>query len=694
MLTSLKLAWKNTLKSLRDFTIYFVTILAAVSILYSFNSLESQAAILNLSKNSLEIVKRVAEVVHDITVFLVIILGFLVAYANQFLMRRRKREFATYLLLGMKASQVARIVTFETLIAGVVALFAGLGLGVLVSQIMTIAVAQAFNVTSTQFIFVFAPDAAIFTTVAFCSVFAVSIIFNILTISKQKLISLISAHKRSEKAFLKHPWVHALLFAISLVIIGYSYYLLDKSKFIEQALFIQATVLVVIGTALFFFSASGFIQKTAQLVPSVYYHKLTLFSMRQFASRINTSWISLTVVCTIMFLAICGVSTGSALVSGLNTQTEIIQSGPDLSVNMFFDREGTIPTTPDLVRELKERFPDLASHTGEATQCITYDFGDMRYSVADIAKFIPEDLKAKMVAPDESILSSSSLHVVKLSDFNAMRQMHGFDPITLADDEVACDMPVPLFQNIWHALCNQGHAVELFGKSVYPKEIKDIDKLRQGYASTNALIIPDSAFPDGAQVRTADAYFRYTGDPEVAEKVVRESFIDALKHEGAITKHFGGSPAAPSFISCETKITRIAEGRSVGFLASFTVLYVGSVLLLAAMSVLAVQQISESVDNIDAYRILWKFGVSHRSMSAAILAQVLVYFLFPLAVAAPHVFVAMSGMNRVIEGTSAFRVGEQALATTGFVVLIFGVYFLVTFLYAKVVILRSACQNR
>lgn len=694
MLTSLRLAWKNTLKSIRDFSIYFVTILAAVSILYSFNSLESQAAILNLSENNLDIVKRVAEVVHGITVFLVFILGFSVAYANQFLMRRRKREFATYLLLGMKASRVARIVTFETLIAGIVALLAGLGLGILISQVMTIAVAQAFSITKSQFIFVFAPDAAIFTTIAFCSIFVVSIIFNILIVSKQKLISLISAHKRSEKAFLKHPWVHALLFAISLVIIGYSYYLLDKSKFIEQALFIQATVLVAVGTALFFFSASGFIQKTAQMIPSVYYHQLTLFSMRQFGSRINTSWISLTVVCAIMFLAICGVSTGSAMVSGLNAQTERIQAGPDLSVNMFFGREGTMPSNPDLVHELKARFPALARHTGESVQCIRYDFGGAKYTFADIARFVPDNLKSQMVDPYASIFSSSPLQVVKLSDYNANRQVHGFEPITLDSGEVACDMPVPLFQNIWHALCNQGHAVELFGKSVYPKEIKDIDKLRQGYASTNALIIPDSAFPDGAQVRTADAYFRYTGDPEVAEKVVRESFIDALKHEGAITKHFGGSPAAPSFMNCETKISRISDGRSIGFLVSFAVLYVGSVLLLAAMSVLAIQQISESVDNIDAYRILWKLGVSRGSMSMAILAQVLVYFLFPLVVATPHVFVAMSGMNRVIEATGSFKIGEQALVTSGFVMLVFGVYFLVTYLYAQAVILRGACQNR
>ena len=105
-----KLAWGNVRRSARDFALYFVTIVFGVSVFYAFNSITDQRAVLALEGQSGGLLDLLGTLIGGVSAFVAVILAFLVVYADRFLIRRRKKEFAIYLTLGMQRGQLARVV--------------------------------------------------------------------------------------------------------------------------------------------------------------------------------------------------------------------------------------------------------------------------------------------------------------------------------------------------------------------------------------------------------------------------------------------------------------------------------------------------------------------------------------------------------------------------------------------------------
>lgn len=95
------LALRNIKKSIKDYSIYFITLVIAVAIFYIFNSIDSQTAMMSISKSTMEIVQSLVNVLSYISVFVSVVLGFLIVYANNFLIKRRKKEIGIYMTLGM-----------------------------------------------------------------------------------------------------------------------------------------------------------------------------------------------------------------------------------------------------------------------------------------------------------------------------------------------------------------------------------------------------------------------------------------------------------------------------------------------------------------------------------------------------------------------------------------------------------------
>ena len=120
-----KIALGNVRKSLRDFSVFFITLFFGVCVFYAFASINDQTAVIDLNELQSAAVATVTRMLSGVSVFVAVILGFLVVYANRFLVRRRKREFGIYLPLGMGRAQVAAIMVMETLAVGVAALVVG-----------------------------------------------------------------------------------------------------------------------------------------------------------------------------------------------------------------------------------------------------------------------------------------------------------------------------------------------------------------------------------------------------------------------------------------------------------------------------------------------------------------------------------------------------------------------------------------
>ena len=190
-----KIALGNVKKSLRDFSIYFLTLAVGVALFYSFNSITQQSMVLNLSEDQRNIVQLLSNTISGVSVFLAVIMGFLVVYANQFLIRRRKKEFGMYQILGMTKRNVSKIMSIETIFVGFLALVVGLVAGIFISQFMMFATAHMFNTTLDSFKFVFSQTALIQTVIYFVVMFVVALIFNVTTVSHYKLIDLLNADK-------------------------------------------------------------------------------------------------------------------------------------------------------------------------------------------------------------------------------------------------------------------------------------------------------------------------------------------------------------------------------------------------------------------------------------------------------------------------------------------------------------------
>ena len=218
-----KIAFKNIRRSIKDYAIYFFTLVIGIACFYVFNAMDSQAAILEMNDSSRQAVKLMVTVMGNLSIFISIVLGFLIIYASRYLMKRRNREFGTYLILGMSKRSVSAILSIETLFIGVISLGVGLGVGIAASQGISLIIANMFEADMTKFAFVFSESSFIKTLIYFVIIYAVVILFNVISVNVKKIIDLINSNKKSEKVKLKNPTLCITVFGISVAALIYAY---------------------------------------------------------------------------------------------------------------------------------------------------------------------------------------------------------------------------------------------------------------------------------------------------------------------------------------------------------------------------------------------------------------------------------------------------------------------------------------
>ena len=226
-----KLSLANIKKSFKDYAIYFFTLILGVCIFYVFNSLDSQTAMMDVSQGTGQIIELLITVINCLSIFVAFVLGFLIIYASRFLIKKRNKEFGVYLSLGMSKRKISKLLLLETFFIGLISLVVGLIIGVLVSQITSIFVANLFEANMKSFTFVFSQSALLKTILYFGIIYFVVMIFNTIMINKSKLIDLLQASKKAEKIKLKNPALCIVLFVISIILLGGAYYLVTKGFF-------------------------------------------------------------------------------------------------------------------------------------------------------------------------------------------------------------------------------------------------------------------------------------------------------------------------------------------------------------------------------------------------------------------------------------------------------------------------------
>lgn len=697
-----KIALGNVRKSLRDFSVFFITLVFGVCAFYAFASINDQTAVIDLNELQSEAVTAVTNMLSGISVFVVVVLGFLVVYANRFLVRRRKREFGIYLTLGMGRAQVAAIMVMETLVVGLAALVVGLVLGVLLSQAMMYVTANLFEATIPGFAFVFSPRAAAMTLACFAAIFAVSLALNVFAVSRYRLIDLINADRVSEKVKLRSLPLSVLLFVVSIVLMGVAYRTLLENGIISDK-FGLATALVSVGTALFFFSVSGFLLRFLQGRPGVYLRGLNAFTLRQLNSRVNTAWVSITLVCAMLFVAICGVCTGFSVSRGLSDSIEkgspydasmrgyprgaVIQGLDDGDDYLGPVSEDAVADGFDMEKAIRRRVSDwdqIVSATAQVNQYMPSGSqgGVSQRWACDTTSYSGDTVVDELLGSNDSRFS-----FIKLSQYNGLRALLGEKPVELGRDECLVWNDYAPLDGFWEAFIDQHPGFEALGTTLHPVGMARETLYNTTAASvTGAVVVPDELIPAGLAPSQTSLDVTYAGPASEYEKRFQDASEKALGPSDR--REMNAWPAA--FMETRQAVADSTVGLTV--VTTYLAIYIGVILLISCASVLAIQQLSAVADDASRYRVLAQLGAEPAQLRCALMVQVGVYFVFPLVVAICHAACALTSINSLVSLTTGFDISNALVATVLFVLALYGGYFLLTYQTSKSMVLRPAMR--
>lgn len=688
MLLYIKLAWGNLRRALKDFAVYFVTLMLSVSLFYSFNTLTNQAFFVELSSSTSQLVLRMAVLITGLSIFLMIVIGILIVYANVFFMRRRVREFATYLLLGMKKSSLAFVILIENFIVGICALIVGLLVGVVVSQFSSLAVLKLFNSPVERFHFLLVPQAVIFTACMFGVVFVLSTLCATFVISRTRLSVLFRSSFASDRFKIKNPWITLVLFVVSVLLIAQAYRMFSYEVLTanDGGTFLYCTALVVLGTALFFYSVSTAFTQIARAIKPLYYRGLNLYVVRQFASRINSSWISMTMICATIFIALCTLSIGFTAVASIRTQ-ESLMAPTDFFAD-FICKDGYEPEQTDkLVSLMAQEIPSWNTTVRGTARLTSYTLGeaDKVYTIANLISDCGLS-KEKAIDGVPIDVAVNPVYFVGCSEYNRFRALAGLQPIELGDNEVRF-ASYPGLADQTDSLASSGKTITLADKyhnvRIKPKlKLSDLAGLSSNPCS---LIVPDSWVHTMKPRQTRLFAQFYASSKEVNEQFSQE-LADSNKHAQGI---LGQNNAYHLHVmNTALRYEMLEAALAIRVMGTFVAVYTGIILLITSAAILSIQQLSELSYMRESYTKLLQLGATRASCSGTIFTQLGIWFMLPCSLAISHAFCVMKEMDALYTIMGADTEAKQWLfITAGIVLAIYALYFLMTFVVMRVSVL-------
>ena len=674
-----RIALGNVRRSIRDFGIYFLTLVLGVAVYYAFNSVTQQSAVLRLSGNMRTLVQELGTIIRGVSIFVAVLLAFLVLFGNRFLIRRRKREFAIYLTLGMDRRHVSGIVAMESLAVGAGALVVGLAVGVLLSQALLYATARLFNTHVTGFGLMFSGQACAYTVMSFAIIFLVVGALNVLEVSRFRLIDLMNADRKGEKSLVRNLPLSVALFVVSLALIGVAYHELRvNGMYAIGWRFNLATALVSVGTFLLFFSVSGFLLRLGQSARGFYLRGLNMFALRQLSSRVNSAWVSISIVCAALFLAITSTCGGFAIVSSINQSVSAI-THYDVSVAMYSTAQTSYASDADDVSGsgkealLKASVPDWDSLVADSARIDLYQDPSMRLNLKTLRGDTGVELPDSF-AKYTNGLDKVPIYVVSLSQYNATLALRGDKPATLGANEALVTTDTNNMVSFWQRVALKRGSFDFLGTAMRLRARgTTMEYQNSANTSMGTIVVPDDVLEskrDQLEPLSSLLNVRAT-----------DSRAEARLYREAVKAHQPGLLfAAESKSSAKEEVVGLTA--IVGYLA----LYIGFVLFVSCAAILAIQQLSDVAESAPRYRVLFDLGAERSMVNHAILAQIATYFLFPLVVALAHSYVALGVLGGVIKTLGVLDFLRPRGVTMAIVLVRYGGYFLLTYGMARGVI--------
>ena len=680
-----KISLKNIRKSLKDYTVYFFTLILGVAIFYVFNAIDSQSVMLDVRANVMDIIKLMNDMLSGVSVFVSCILGFLIIYASRFLIKRRNKEFGIYLTLGMSKRKISAILFFETLLIGIVSLVAGLVIGTILSQFMSVIVANMFDADMTKFKFIFSMKACVKTLIYFAIMYVLVMIFNTFSISRCKLIDLLNAGKKTEKVTMKNPVVCTIVFVIGVGILSYAYWMVTRGvKSINIINKIGVPIaLGCVATFLIFWSVSGFMIRIFTSIKSVYYKGVNSFVLRQFCSKINTTVFSTTVICIMLFITISVLSAALSMKDSLSKDLDsMCPVDVQLAKYSYDAMSEAYATSQDMNEKDREMLEDSKLSIIETLNNSGFDaqkyFKDVaEYNIYNTG-FTVKDTIGDINTDDYQFMADTIMPVMTIGDYNSVARLYGNSTYELNDDEYIIVADYKNMVMIRNQALKKGITLSVNGKEYKPRYSECMDGFVQiGVQNMNdgILVVPDNAVKP-QKVRNMGLSADYRADTK-EERYSIETQLDNLMKNISFKK---------SFISWNSRIDLAESSVGLGALVTFIALYLGIIFLISSAAILALRELSDSADNKERYGMLRKLGVDERMIDMALFKQIGIFFAFPLILALIHSVFGIKFINIILATMGMSSMAASIGLTLAFVAVIYGGYFLITYLCSRSII--------
>ncbi|MBQ8965478.1 ABC transporter permease [Ruminococcus sp.] len=674
-----KLSLSNIRRSLKDYAVYFFTLLIGVAVFYVFNAISTQTAFLKISSDTHEAVDILKTLLSGMSVFVAGVLGLLIVYASRFLMKRRHREFALYMMLGMNKSKISALLLTETLLIGLGSLVIGLPVGIGLSQLMSALVAGLFEADMSEYRFIVSGGAVLKTCLYFGLMYVVVMLFNSFMISKSKLIDLMNSGKRSEKPKLKNPVFCVLIFIVAVLMLGYAYYNVGiATKVLSQKKLYICIIMGCISTFLIFWSVSGMLLKTVMSMKKTYFRGLNCFTFRQLSGKVNTVVVSMTIICLMLFLTICALCASFSLRNTLNSNIREfcpVDVEYELAIGNYFDDL----TYCDIEEAYAEGGYDLCENLSEYVHINIYK--DRGFTMSALIG----DKKDEQASKYRFLISDFPETIVRVSDYNKVMELYGRDTLELGEDEFIVVCNYSESEDVRNHFMSKGMELNIFGNTLHSKYDKCIDGFlfMSAQRSNNGLyIVPDDAVDESG--RDMDYVFGNFNTDDPDEKAA----LSAAEHKryDEVREAFHNNHGEDIFGECVTRDELKASSVGLGAIVTFLGLYLGLVFLIACGAMLALKELSDNVDSAPRYAMLRRLGVEEKDIERSLLVQSGLFFLLPLLLAALHSIFGMRFGLYVLTVFGNTGLGPSIALTAVILALIYGGYFLITYLCSRSII--------
>lgn len=656
-----KLALKNVKKSYKDYFVYFMTLMISVALFYLFNSFDAQQEVLVIDERASFGFTTISIAMMALSFLVAFVFGFLILYANNFIMKRRKKELALYTLLGMKKSKMSRIFAYETIFVGLLSLISGISLGIVISQGVAAFTAYILEM-GINYSFIISYKAIVLTLFSFTVIFVVVGILNNLFMNRAKLIDLFKANAKSDESIFHHPIIVTVIMIVSILVLAYLYVKVLEPFYLVLNL-IPVLIIGSLATYGIFFSISYWFIKFSQLLKNYYYRDLNAFSTRQISSKIKSTYKLLATVSLMLLLSF------GSLATALNIQ-KVLNDMFAAEVTFDYSYEISVDTRDESnIDNLVNLDPSYEVHKTTI------------YSSGLYTDYFDDSIINNEIADSPFDLYGFEMNLLDLDEYNYYREQEGNDKVDLKDNEIIYYLPNGLIYDR-DEVRYLNDTFTLLGENINVKDHKN-------YYSNLGISNGDFRFVVVANTNTLNKLLANVAISEDDAPIEKSNLFNVNYPEGSnpylendkIKEELRNVTDSGYSLSYSNKASSLDAAKEYTLLLTYLGLYIGLTFIVVSVMVISLQLLSEASDNYDRYLLLDKIGVSEKLQKKAIFKQNLVYFGLPLIVALVHSLVGIKAVTEslAIGGlfTSSYRMIFIAVSV---LVSIYCLYFVVTYL--------------